>query len=77
MRDDTPFEVNALGMRCPWPALRAARAMRDHGAVRVIADDPIASRELESLAQECGWSFKKHKENQFIMAHVVTENQSQ
>lgn len=60
-----------MGMRCPWPALRAAKAMRDHAAIMVIADDPIAPRELEALAQERGWSFEKHKENQFIMVHVV------
>jgi len=71
MSSEPPFEVNALGMRCPWPALRVAKAMRDHSLVIVTADDPIAPRELEALAQEHGWSFEKRKENQFIMAHVI------
>jgi len=43
-------------MRCPWPALRAARAMRDAPAVTVIADDPIAPAELAALAMAQGWS---------------------
>jgi len=51
------FEVDARGMRCPWPVLRAARAMRDHAAVRIRADDPIAEGELQALAGERGWTF--------------------
>ncbi|CAM8648230.1 MULTISPECIES: sulfurtransferase TusA family protein [Sphingobium] len=52
-----PVFVNARGMRCPWPALRAARAMRDAGAIVIEADDPIAATELEALAQTQGWTF--------------------
>ncbi len=44
-------------MKCPWPALRAARAMRDADAVLVEADDPVAARELEALARERQWLF--------------------
>jgi tRNA 2-thiouridine synthesizing protein A len=49
--------IDARGMRCPWPALRAARAMRQADAVTVVADDPIAPAELAALAQAQGWSF--------------------
>ncbi|MBJ7445578.1 MAG: sulfurtransferase TusA family protein [Sphingobium sp.] len=52
-----PVIVHARGMKCPWPALRAARAMRDADAIRIEADDPIAGRELEALARQHGWSF--------------------
>lgn len=48
--------VDARGMRCPWPALRLARAMRDAADVVLIADDPQASREVAALAGEHGWS---------------------
>jgi tRNA 2-thiouridine synthesizing protein A len=49
--------VDARGMRCPWPALRAARAMREGAAaVEVIADDPVAPGELAALASARGWS---------------------
>lgn len=51
------LRVDARGMRCPWPALRAAKAMRKADAIVVIADDPIAPGELEALAQAQGWSF--------------------
>lgn len=48
--------VDARGMRCPWPALRLARAMRDVADVLLIADDPQAGREVVALAGEHGWS---------------------
>lgn len=47
--------VDARGMRCPWPALRLARAMREAADVLLIADDPQAGREVAALAREHGW----------------------
>lgn len=55
--EGAPVAVNARGMKCPWPALRAARAMRDCPAILIEADDPIAPGELATLAQANGWSF--------------------
>ncbi|MCB4862018.1 sulfurtransferase TusA family protein [Sphingobium sp. PNB] len=49
--------IDARGMKCPWPALRAARAMRSADAVTVEADDPVAATELEALARQQGWGF--------------------
>ena len=48
--------VDARGMRCPWPALRLARAMRDAPAALLIADDPRAGDEVMALAREHGWT---------------------
>ncbi|MBV9843246.1 MAG: sulfurtransferase TusA family protein [Sphingomonadaceae bacterium] len=48
--------IDARGLRCPWPALRLARAMRDRPAARIVADDPIAPAELAALAKERGWA---------------------
>ena len=51
--------VDARGMRCPWPALRLARAMRDlpaGGTARLLADDPAAAGEVAALAAERGWT---------------------
>ena len=50
--------VDARGMRCPWPALRLARAMRDSADVQLIADDPQAGREVAALAAEHGWTLE-------------------
>ena len=68
MSDTAPFEVEARGMRCPWPALRAGKAMRDHDSVLIRADDPIAPRELAALAEERGWVFDQQGDTSFILA---------
>ena len=47
--------VDARGMRCPWPALRLARAMRGGRPARLIADDPAAPGEAEAVAAAHGW----------------------
>ena len=47
--------VDARGMRCPWPALRLARAMREASDILLLADDPQAGREVAALASEHGW----------------------
>lgn len=55
MTIEAPVVVDARGMRCPWPALRLARAMRAEAQVLLIADDPKAEREVAALAAEQGW----------------------
>lgn len=53
--DDAPV-VDTRGLRCPWPTLRAARAMRRMTRFVVIADDPKAESELAALATAQGWT---------------------
>ena len=50
------IEIDARGMRCPWPAIRLARALRQHPgeAIEILADDPAAERELAQLANAAG-----------------------
>ena len=51
--------IDARAMRCPWPALRLARAMREAAVpatVRLVADDPKAPTEIAQLAAAQGWS---------------------
>lgn len=49
--------VDARGLRCPLPALRLARAVREGGPglYRLLADDPAAERDIPDLARERGW----------------------
>ncbi|EQA99016.1 tRNA 2-thiouridine synthesizing protein A [Sphingobium wenxiniae] len=63
-----PIHVNARGMKCPWPALRAARAMRSADAIVIEADDPIAPGELEALARQQGWAFQALDGGRFSLA---------
>lgn len=54
------IRIDARGMRCPWPAIRLARALRQNpGApVEIAADDPAAERELGQLAATAGAAFE-------------------
>ncbi len=59
--------VNARGMKCPWPALRLARAMRTDPAVTLLADDPQAGREVAALAGEHGWAVTTEAEGRWLV----------
>jgi tRNA 2-thiouridine synthesizing protein A len=59
--------VDARGMRCPWPALRLARAMREADAATLLADDPAAAREVAALAAAQGWRVSHEGE----VIHVI------
>jgi tRNA 2-thiouridine synthesizing protein A len=49
------LRIDARGMRCPWPAIRLARALRDGAAaVEISADDPAAPQELAAVAAQAG-----------------------
>lgn len=52
--------VDARGLRCPLPALRLARAIREGGGgcYRLIADDPAADRDIPALCGERGWGLE-------------------
>jgi tRNA 2-thiouridine synthesizing protein A len=52
--------VDARGLKCPWPALRLARAMRESSRVRISADDPQAAAEFRALCAEQGWSLTEN-----------------
>lgn len=55
--------IDARGQRCPWPAIRLARALRtEAGPVEILADDPAAPRELADVAARAGASFAAAEE---------------
>ena len=57
MASDAVIEVDARGLRCPWPVLRLARAARGGpGRYRLLADDPAVPGDLAAMAEERGWT---------------------
>lgn len=70
MATSDPAHVDARGMKCPWPALRAARAMRAAVHVTIEADDPIAPAELEALASQQGWEFAVTGPHRFALSRA-------
>ncbi|WP_342587686.1 sulfurtransferase TusA family protein [Allosphingosinicella vermicomposti] len=62
--------VDARGMLCPWPVMRLARAARETGgtgSVRILADDPIAPKEIASLCAERGWALTPEADTAFLV----------
>ena len=59
--------VDARGMRCPWPVLRLARAMRAADRVTILADDPAAPGEIAALATAQGWDVR-HQDGGFLVS---------
>lgn len=48
--------LDLRGMRCPWPALRVGRALREGDApVVAVSDDPLAPGEIAAVATARGW----------------------
>ena len=60
-------EIDARGMKCPWPALRLAKAMRGAtGDIVLLADDPAAPKEVAALAKEQGWLLSIEHDESFV-----------
>ena len=72
-----PLEVDARGHRCPVPTLRLRRALetlQPGGAVRLLADDPMAQLDVPHFASQAnarlvsvealdrGWAFTVRKD---------------
>ena len=53
-------EVDARGLRCPLPSLRARKVlegMREGEVLRLLADDPMAAIDLPHLCAEGGHAY--------------------
>lgn len=59
--------IDARGLRCPLPALRLARAIREHGAgcYLLLADDPVAAHDIPRLCKERNWQLEEAGEGSF------------
>jgi tRNA 2-thiouridine synthesizing protein A len=69
MRQET-FTVAARGLRCPLPALKLARAVREGGPgrYRLEADDPAAFADIPALCAERGWTLLESGPGWFVIA---------
>lgn len=65
-----PHEVDARGLRCPIPALRLARAVRERGPghYRLLADDPAAQADVPALVAERGWRLLQVSAADYLVA---------
>jgi tRNA 2-thiouridine synthesizing protein A len=66
---EEPVSIDARGLRCPLPALRLARAVREGGPgrYRLLADDPAAAADIPALVEERGWILLEAGEGAFLV----------
>jgi tRNA 2-thiouridine synthesizing protein A len=53
-----PVILDAKGLKCPLPVLKARKAMRDlppGGVLRVLATDPGAAKDFEHFCKTTGY----------------------
>ena len=58
-------EVDARGLNCPLPILRAKRALNDMKSgqtVRILATDPASVRDFQAFARQTGSELVDHGE---------------
>ena len=65
---DTNFdiELNAAGLNCPLPILKAKKTLSDLAAgqvMKVIATDPGAVKDFEAFCKQTGNELVSHTEN--------------
>ena len=78
-RGDGPeIVLDAKGLKCPLPVLRARKAMRDvpeGGTLRVLATDPGADADFQAFCEAAGLELRDRKEDggvyEFLIARVT------
>jgi len=67
-------EVDARGLRCPLPVLRAGkalRAMRAGEVLRVLADDAMAAIDLPHFCAGAGHGHLGMTESDGVQVHLI------
>jgi tRNA 2-thiouridine synthesizing protein A len=67
--------IDARGLRCPWPAVRLARALREGATdIEIIADDPAAATELAAVATAADATIQQIDDGDIHKYRVVRAN---
>ena len=65
-----PVVLDAKGLKCPLPVLKARKAMRDvpeGGVLRVIATDPGAAKDFEHFCHTTGCELLEASETDGVL----------
>ena len=71
-------EVDALGLLCPLPVLKAAKRLRgmEAGAVlKIVTDDPAALIDVPHFCNEQGHAFLGSEEADGAQVHFIQKKQ--
>jgi len=72
--------IDALGLKCPLPVLRAAKALRamDAGAeLTVLADDPVAVIDIPHFCYEAGHELLSQSDAEGVQTYVIRRGENQ
>jgi len=67
-------EVDARGLACPLPILRAKKALSSLGSdqlLRVLATDPGSVRDFQAFSRQTGNELVEQKQLGTVWSHVI------
>lgn len=67
----SPWPLDARGLPCPVPIAMLARALKEHAAVELLADDPAARADVEAFCQQTGFELRSLSEKGSLITAVV------
>lgn len=76
---DHDVEIDAIGLLCPWPVLKAGkalRAMQPGQVLRLLATDPVAVIDVPHFCAEEGHQLVSAHESDGTTAYVICKGQS-
>jgi len=59
------MELNCLGMRCPLPIIKLAKAIKENQEVILCSDDPATLPDLKAWSRMTGNSFEQLSATKF------------
>ena len=70
-------ELDATGLRCPMPVLRARRALKplaEGQTLRLLADDPAAAKDVPAFCETTGHRLIEVSEDAGVLAFLIEKS---
>ncbi|UCF08640.1 MAG: sulfurtransferase-like selenium metabolism protein YedF [Thermoplasmata archaeon] len=65
-----PETIDARGLKCPEPAIRTGRALKDHDSITVIVDDEDAVKNISRGVEKRGYEVRVERREKDIYLHI-------
>jgi len=70
-------ELDATGLKCPMPVLRARRALKPLAAgdvLRLLADDPAAAKDIPAFCETTGATLLAADQDGDVLTFLIRKN---
>lgn len=71
------YELNAVGLTCPMPVIKTKKALEENQVVETLVDNEIATQNLEKLATQLGYNYKKVKRGENFLVTISKNEESE